>query len=155
MPRKIDYESNGTQGVAYEILCVKCAGKTTHKVMVSVDVAGLEDDQDDNWNIDYQIIQCQGCKTISFRESSWNSYDVAIYGEETISVKVYPLRNDGIKGLGGDVYYLPSKVRDIYNETFLAFSSGLPILAAVGLRALIEAVCKEKKVAGALLHKFR
>jgi hypothetical protein len=41
-------------------------------------------------------------------------------------------------------YYLPNKVRGVYEETLTALGNRAPILAAIGIRAVVEAVCKDK-----------
>jgi hypothetical protein len=39
-------------------------------------------------------------------------------------------------------------VRGIYKETIQALSNNSPVLAGIGLRALIETICKEKNAEG-------
>jgi hypothetical protein len=46
-----------------------------------------------------------------------------------------------------------SKVGKIYKETHAALCSELPILAGIGIRAIIEAVCKDKKIKGRNLEE--
>ena len=45
-------------------------------------------------------------------------------------------------------HYLPQKVRRIYNETHKALCPELPMLAGVGIRSLMEAVCQEREAQG-------
>ena len=69
-------EENRTKGNIFKILCAKCAGPTKHSVMASVDSSGDEEIEQDisiSWADNYQIVQCQGCDTFSFRHSSWFS----------------------------------------------------------------------------------
>jgi hypothetical protein len=47
---------------------------------------------------------------------------------------------------------LPTAVSRIYDETHAALCSRQPILAGVGVRALVEAVCKEESAAGSNLE---
>ena len=69
--------------------------------------------------------------------------------------QLYPYRVEGRKGLDDEVRYLPSKVQRIYNETLQALNSKSPILAGIGLRALVETVCQEKSAQGInLLRKI-
>lgn len=140
---------NKTQGHEVKVLCSKCNGKTDHKVLASVAEEGHEPNDDDSifhWCSDDQIIQCQGCKTISFRNTSLTSED----NEEL--EKLYPPRTRGRRGLENDVRYLPPRVRGIYAETLQALNSQLPILTGIGLRAIIETVCKEKNARGGNLY---
>jgi len=143
---------NETKGVEYALPCVKCAGKTHHKALASIDVRGEEEsfDFDFAWITQHQIIQCQGCKSISFREQTSTSED---HPDQGLNETLYPSRLEGRRGLGQDVRYLPLKVRGIYNETLQALVNLSPILAGIGLRALLETVCTEKAAIGKDLFK--
>lgn len=97
-------EINKTQGIEEKIPCTSCNGKTFHKVLLSVDESGEEQNGnfDFNWNRHFQIIQCQGCKTISFRITSTNSEDYELDDEgckSVVSEEIYPSRIEGRKGL--------------------------------------------------------
>jgi len=155
----IKYLLNKTQSEEHDLPCIKCTGKTAHKVLVSVDIRGSEGTQNSHfeWASDHQIVQCLGCKTVSFRVASSNSEDFYHIShdeyEYVVTEDLYPSRIDGVKGLGDETYYLPSNVRRIYDETLQALSSQSPVLAAIGLRALLETVCKEKEASGSDLFR--
>lgn len=151
----IKYEKDSTADEEHKISCTKCSGKTAHKVVSSYDLRGEYNDGQHSmqWAVDHQIIQCLGCKTISFRKASSNSEDwiQTSYdgdGDYVVDENIYPSRVDGVKGLGDDTYYLPTNVRRVYDETLNALSNQLPVLAGIGLRALLETVCKEKNATG-------
>jgi len=155
MPSTVEYYINKTQGEEHIVPCVKCTGKTTHKVLASVDIRGEDGDNNFSvsWANDHQVIQCLGCKSVSFRVESSNSEDYYPSDDEgnlehSIDERLYPPRLEGLKGLGDDTHYLPLNVRRIYDETHLALSNQAPVLAGIGLRALLETVCKEKKATG-------
>jgi hypothetical protein len=157
MPASISYATT-TPDTEAQVLCAKCTGQTTHKVLASVNVDG-QDGHDRHqffWSERYQTIQCLGCKTISFRKQ-WEdseSYDRGYNGElvADVSEALYPPRLAGLRGLGMERHMLPSIVIEIYDETLTALSNSQPVLAGIGLRALLEAVCKEKKAAGSNLN---
>lgn len=134
--------------------CIKCAGKTTHKVVASLDVRGDEHDSrySFSWIVEHQIVQCLGCKTISFRKASSNSedYQQISHNECIFNVlqELYPSRIEGRKGMGDEIHYLPSNVMRIYEKTLLALANQAPILAGIGLRALLETICEEKNAKG-------
>ena len=150
-------ELNRSQNKEIELPCVKCTGKTTHKVLVSVDIRGEETDGDWSiqWNDDYQIVQCGGCKSKSFRNVSSNSEDYYQISETEWEhgeyENLYPSRIEGRRTLEDEAHYLPNKVQRIYKETIQALSNNSPILAGIGLRALIETICKEKSAEGSNL----
>jgi hypothetical protein len=154
----VDHHINKTQGEEHDLPCSKCTGKTAHKVLASVDVRGDEGDGDYQWAIDNQIVQCLGCKTVSFRRASSNSEDYIPLDHDgnydyLVDEKLYPSRREGLKGLGDEVVYLPGNIRRIYEETLMALSNQAPVLAGIGLRALLETVCKEKSATGKDLLK--
>ena len=156
---KIDTKLNESKGQETEVPCMQCATRTHHVVMQSVEVSGHEDFGPDHWfawDNTYQIIQCQGCKTISFRHTSSNSEDYYPIGPDdwttAIVENLYPSRVEGRKALA-DAHLLPTKVGLIYNETQKALSDGLRVLTGIGLRAIIETVCKDKDAAGRNLNE--
>ena len=105
---------NKTQGEEFKAQCAECSSKTYHNVLLSLDKTEEEHDEnfDFYWDAHYQIIRCQGCKTISFRQTNSNSDDFEPITHETL----YPPRLEGGKGINNDIYYLPTKVRRIYKE---------------------------------------
>ena len=159
MPSTVEYHLNKTQNVEVELPCQKCAGKTNHKALVTVDVRGSEGDHSYSfdWSADHQIVQCLGCKSLSYRIARSNSEDYHQISDDdyeyAVVEKLYPPRLEGRKGLGDETVYLPAKIRPIYDETLTALSVQALILAAIGLRALIEAVCQERQAKGSDLFK--
>ena len=152
MPKEIKLDK--TKDAVREVICNRCDNTTNHVVCNSVESYwGNEDIQGSDT---YEIIRCSGCDSISFRTSSSNSDDYEqdddgnYFSNETI--EIYPNRLMGRSVLDG-VYSLPDKVRSIYNETHIALCTKLKILAGVGIRALIEAVCSEESAKGSNLEK--
>ena len=59
------------------------------------------------------------------------------------------------KDLGNDARYLPPDTNRVYQETLQALNNNSPVLAGIGLRALVETVCMEKNASGKnLLEKI-
>lgn len=145
-------ELNSSVGSEMQIPCIKCSGRTIHEVVASVDRSGDEPDRHLYWYHKCQIIMCKGCKTLSYREISYTNEDYVQVGEDKwelqASEKLFPSRIEDRKDLGENVFYLPSDLRRIYKETAEALINDLPILAAIGLRAIVETVCKEKNASG-------
>jgi Domain of unknown function (DUF4145) len=157
MSSTIKYQINKTEAEEYSLLCIKCSGKTAHKVISSLGVYGDEEHMGAficGWTTENQIVQCLGCKSISFRIASTNSEDYDPEdGTPWIQEILFPSRVEGIKGLGSQTRYLPLNIRRIYDETLIALSSNAPVLAGIGLRALLETVCKEKQAHGKNLQE--
>ena len=142
----------------YKIHCEECLNTTLHKALFSI---GLTEQSEYFlcWT-DFQIIQCQGCHSISFRKNYQNPEDVGHYidsndeyHEELIEhVTIYPPRMLGRKQIE-DTWLLPPNIANIYKETCSAISNDMAILSGIGMRALIEAICKEKNSTGKNLEK--
>lgn len=142
---------NKTNDKIYKLSCKKCDGKTNHKVLSSVEnhwflgdfIQGIDK---------FEIASCCGCGDISFRFSSTNTEDIICDGEtgETEYVEteeLYPNRVVGRRQVS-ETYFLPNLILKIYKETQGALSGKFNILASIGIRALVEAICKNCNAMG-------
>lgn len=153
-------ELNKTKDKFYLIPCARCLIETRHRVLLSADISGRLLPEDYRYWDEYQIVQCQGCEAISFRKNSTNTEDVDHFElpdgsfdtELEDHVEVYPSRIAGRSKVKRH-WLLPTQVGKIYAETHSALSNKLTILGGIGIRALIEAVCKEQKAAGSNLKE--
>lgn len=145
----------------YKFICRECSKETTHIIVAAYKERGSEDCGGGNsvdWCEISQIIQCQGCEAVSFRVESTNSEDYDYDYEANTrynvkTIKFYPGRSAGLKAI--DSYLLPLNVQEIYKETILAIENEQNILAGIGIRALIETICKDLNAAGKdLYHKI-
>jgi len=142
---KTDIEENTTKGESLKIQCSECNGETIHLVLQSIDTSHVEwiDPQDVYaWSDNYQIVQCQGCKTISFRHlRRYHEYPDLDDGTETL----YPERSK--KRLSKKDYSKASaSLRRIYQETIECFNNEIYTFCATGLRAIVEGICEEQGI---------
>lgn len=141
-------ESNKTKDQHLEVFCVVCKNETDHLVVQSFDTKLSELDEGFFAEVHYQIIQCQGCKTVSFRQNEWCSEwggggDELDDGTQTT---LYPKRSNKIREI--KTYFdAPNEVRRVYRETIECFNNELTTLCAAGLRAIIEGICADKRIA--------
>ena len=156
----IKYSVTGDRIEDVQVPCLKCAGRTFHRVMTEAAENGDEhhDHGSYQWQELYQVVQCRGCKTMSFRLAKTNSEDMDRDDDgtwiESVTEAFYPARIEGLKGIDPTkLQFLPPVARKIYDEALRALTNEQPILAGVGLRALVEAVCKEKSAKGSDLLK--
>ena len=149
-------ELNKSVGSEIQVQCIKCSLQTAHEIVASVDQSGSFSSHDVDWHHAYQIIRCKGCKSLSYREASSTSDDYIQIGHDEYelqeTIKIFPSRIEGQKDLGNDVIHLPADLRRIYRETSEALKNDSPVLAGIGLRAIVETVCKEKNAAGTDLY---
>lgn len=139
--------------------CIKCNSNTNHKIL-SYWVYEEYFDDDIQANTDFQIIQCQGCDSFSFRsisscsEDYWTDPETG-KDEYYYSIELYPNRAVGkLRIRPADLYLLPSIVREALNETHDAICMKNNILSVAGIRITLEAVCQEQKCKGTLEKKI-
>lgn len=134
------------------VLCAKCRIPTNHKVIYSVDEY-LDWDQHFSSNESFQVVQCQGCNSYCFRHAATDSESGQQIGpdewDDGAIVRIFPERHRNAPALP-DANFLPYKVRIIYEETHRALNHDQPILAGIGIRALVEAVCHDRNANGTL-----
>ena len=93
----------------------------------------------------WQIIECNGCESRSFRETWIQSDFTHGSGSPLEKETLYPMTEENIIRV---IYYrnLPTQLRGIYIETVGAFNNEMFVLCAAGLRTIIEGVCNNKKI---------
>ena len=128
--------------------CRRCGQYTNHNI-----IAEKKESFRDDYAYDqtYQIIECLGCNTKSFRDvidEVEHAFQVTENEWEVpISITVYPRFIRNHRSLDGE-YHLPFMVGQIYKEVLLAFQEDALILAGLGLRGTVEAVCNDLKLNG-------
>jgi len=138
---------NKTKGKIHKVLCQKCKHETNHIVLASIKASGAEvfgDDACYQWETYYEIIQCQGCDEISFRQCDTDSesYD----GEEYYpTVTIFPRRTK--ETINIKTYHnIPRNINRLYKETINCYNNDIMTLCAAGVRALVEGICLNKKI---------
>lgn len=140
---------NETKGTIRQVLCLECKRSTRHLVTVSLDKDGSAWNRHEGWDVSwsehYQILECQGCSTVSFRHASWFSENQAP-GEDGTIERLYPLRKESSL-IARPFQNVPTALRRIYSESVDCFNSESNTLCAAGLRALVEGICSEQGIA--------
>jgi uncharacterized protein DUF4145 len=134
------------------VRCKSCRRDTKHQSLTS-HREGSDDPEEPQWTATYEIVQCRGCGTVSYRTVSWDDGDFdPETGDMLFTVSVYPHRSAEREPLA-EAYVLPLNVRRIYKEVIDAMNSSSPILSALGLRTLIESICVNQKISGKNLEE--
>lgn len=154
----IEITKNSKVDQKVDVTCRECKRATKHLVFSDVRLKGSEDMGPHDyfmWYDEYQIVQCQGCETISFRKTHENSEDYHQTGpedvEHTLYVDLYPNPEEGRDTLEDD-HLLPSNLQRIYSETIKSINAGQTVLTGIGIRAIVETVCKDKNSNGKDLY---
>ena len=158
---KITTEKDKKVNEIIDAPCGVCKRNTKHKILADIELAGREETDDTllyGWDNEYQIIQCQGCETVMFRQTHTNLEDMEHYtgqnGWEAEYIKFenyYPNPEKNRIGLS-DEHLLPEKLQRIYTETLNVLNGNNPVLTGIGLRAIIETVCKDQAATGKTLY---
>ena len=133
-----------------KVQCNNCNSETNHKVAAEHKTEGIYDVNDDfeiHWGGKYQIIECLGCNSISFKKETWHSEDYdPRTGMPEINEEIYPEREgSSTRELAFKTLEIPIDVARIYEETIKAINSKLHLISAIGLRTLVEAICIDQE----------
>ena len=134
--------------------CESCSRKTRHRILHSVDDAIGDGPDDQVGTATWSIVQCEGCETLSFLCVDEHEAGFDDEGDIVMILKkvLYPRRVIGRPPLS-DSWYLPYQVKLMYSQTREALCNDMNVLAGIGIRALVEVVCKERKAPGHNLEK--
>ncbi len=134
--------------------CSSCGGERNHVVVSEHNTTSDPDEDGYYFETSHQIIRCQGCEDLRFREIYADEFDLDENDQPLEHVTIYP--DQARKGrpfnkeLGNG---LPTNVVGMYKEALGAFNAGAKVLAGGGLRAIVEAICKDRAIAGINLQK--
>jgi hypothetical protein len=155
----MSFEENDLSNNSVLAQCTSCKGKTNHKALYSISERGDNDEIPLYWIKTYEVIQCLGCNSISFK-TEYDDSDNRVVGHNGEEIHLDPIielfpKRISVSGTGNlrEIYLLPNDIKAIYHETLQALNSSLPILAGVGLRAILESVCKDKNAKGNNLYQ--
>jgi hypothetical protein len=135
-----------------KVPCSECGGGYKNHIIHFSKERGWNSGEDGSRGADaYEVVECVGCDTIRFRLVSWNSegpFDDES-NEPLSQVTIYPPQEAkppfheyaSARGRFSMLDPIPEKVLTIYNQTIQARDSRALILAAAGLRAIVEALC--------------
>jgi len=130
--------------------CPNCQQITNQKCLFNVSERS-EYNADFHWEQNYETIQCLGCENIQFR-NRYTHEDMFRYTEdgheESFDESKYYPKNLAHHILLKNQYHLPEKIRIVYGETLEALINDCYLLAGVGLRAIIEAICLDQTIPG-------
>lgn len=92
---KIDLDT--TKGKTSKAYCANCSRDTNQVVIRSAETLAHTDDDSIYWSDTYEIIQRQGCDTLSFghkNRCSENRFDYEDHWDDGITEYLYPKRDD-------------------------------------------------------------
>ncbi|MEC6907466.1 DUF4145 domain-containing protein [Photobacterium piscicola] len=160
MSRVIDLKNSSNVGKVVKITCSRCNGDRNHLVVSGTQVDGKDYHGPEDyfgWMEEYEVIQCQGCENIAFRKT-YEDEESYHWDEETHtevyykSVKVFPKPDGRLHGIK-DKHLLPNKLLRIYTETLESLNNDHTVISGIGIRAIVETVCKDQSTASSNLYE--
>lgn len=139
-----------------KVYCRKCKVKTNHGIITTYENESIFPYDEYYWKHSYYTVQCLGCDTIAFvsqyHDESMKELDG--FGEMRYfsDVKVYPEEPRAEKYLKYEPHRLqdfnesPESIQMMYSQIVSAFNMESYLLAAVGLRMLVEGICIDLKI---------
>ncbi len=124
-------------------ICETCKGPTKQTVLFEKEVS--EEEQETGWweTSIYQIIQCDGCESISYRTLFDSAYLRSYEGNSIESL--FPKRTVNSLSIKSFLN-TPKNIVSIYRETIDAYNNDMEILCSAGLRTIIEGICTDKNI---------
>lgn len=136
--------------------CPSCRKDTNHSLLFNQKQSTQYHEEDYRWSKLFQVIQCDGCESIQYREvysdETMIQYDEEGNLEHFDEISYYPpfLK---INSILENSYHIPQKIRIVYHETIQAFKAKSYLLSGVGFRAVIEAICIQEGIKGKNLEQ--
>lgn len=134
--------------------CRSCGRSTRHEVLHFFEEESDPDfyNEKDTW----QIVRCLGCHNVGFRHKNddYETMEEIEPGEfiHAQTIEIFPKVIKNHRGLK-NTQYIPPIIGKVYRQTLSAYSESAYILAGIGLRATIEAVCNHLNISGPTLEK--
>lgn len=145
--------------ISEKVYCRECNKKTNQSILEqdktlmnfkisSADFKNADFQFEDN----YCIVKCNGCDNISFLreygdEDQWEyDDDGERYWYSTFTVYPEEPKNKDKLIPQKEMYSVPRFVKEIYKEVVKSYNDDSLILCSVGLRMIIEGVCKDKGI---------
>ncbi len=138
--------NNGQEVITATIFCNECGKVTTHRCH------GAHSSYRGDYEFyGYRLYICDECEAGALEEfyttpeicdergGNWNKEDLV--GEYAY----FPERLQFIRQ-PREFPRIPQKLNGIYHEIIIAFNAHLPILCAIGIRALIEGICIDNQI---------
>lgn len=132
---------------ATKLKCSRCQTKTSHAILSQIVIPVLHENSTDRYRNKYSVIQCRGCQKVSYIESRW--LKLPSNTELSKVVNRYPPIEDYYVFLSADDRSeLPSLINDLYYELITCLNGFAGTFSGMGMRMIVEATCKHKKIAG-------
>lgn len=127
--------------------CNTCGGERNHLVLNEIKKGGeeiVDGGYSISWGDTYYVLECGGCENVRVLRRSWCSEDIDFEGNLEINETYYP--SSIFRPLPKWFSSLDCEwhITKLVRETYQALQNDAPSLAAMGVRAIIEAIMIDK-----------
>ena len=133
-----------------KVFCLTCGGEIKHKILI--ELSKTEEDKYDKLYSEYSLLECINCESITYRTDYYTSEDMIRIptgpGDDDCEwdrltyPTYYPTRDKELAQTNNIVKLLPETIQDTFKEVVTAINHKLEILSGLGLRTLLEQICK-------------
>ncbi|WP_163537304.1 DUF4145 domain-containing protein [Gracilibacillus sp. YIM 98692] len=157
-------ELNDINLLRKKVYCSKCNRNTNHGIIYK----HKEEEYIPEGNFyileEYYIIKCMGCENVAFASDYEDSNTARGWYDEDLNdwievdlLTVYPEKPKKSKRLPSRLImknyeFIPGEVRGLYKQILNAYKDESYLLCAIGLRMVIEAICKDLKIKTGLVY---
>ncbi|MBD3250148.1 MAG: hypothetical protein GF381_01075, partial [Candidatus Pacebacteria bacterium] len=127
-----------------KIVCGVCQQLTNHRELIEAERFYYVEEigQGETW--EYHVMQCKGCDSVSLVVNYSNSEDIdATTGGPAVTTNIYPSPERSDREPMRGIHHVPESVKVGYGETIQAYNTKMPILCAIGIRTIAEAICQD------------
>jgi hypothetical protein len=124
-----------------DVECLRCRVSTKHTILATHVTRWSDDESDVSGGAHHDLMACNGCGSVTYRETSWFSE------EPGNAITLLPSRGGRLPRQYENLPY-GSPLEAVYRQTITAYNQQLSTLAGAGVRLLIEGICKDQGIAG-------
>lgn len=124
--------------------CTDCGGKETNHRIVKEETGTYIDEgtrKVTTYTLVSQIIECLGCNAVRFRQFRRRGNNPFEFPETAVYPEPQLPKREAIESKS-----LPKDVAKIYQETLATMDAKANTLCALGLRAIVEGICRDKSI---------
>lgn len=135
-----------------KIHCNKCNHSTTHNIIFECKDRIISTELVDGRYIDFwtdenlHILKCNNCTEVAMKKFEIWCDDAPDFPQ--LDVIVYPRRDNPLFKKSESFKNVPEQILSLYEEIIEAFLNNVNLLCAGGIRAILEAICIDKKIKG-------
>ena len=126
--------------------CNSCLKETNHVLVAEKKVVWEDEDDGSDGELRYEIVSCCGCDSVGFRRVTTDCFHLNKQGDPREKIEYFPsaISRRKPEWLSGSFWVEHGEIESLLNEIYVAIHEDLRVLAATGIRTVIDMVITEK-----------